>query len=127
LGHEVLRIANNEWFSNARTWDIEVKGQQIIIRRAPKDIALVLPTNPPDTIVIERIAMYYQGARVEGREGGQIDAVVPNGNRLSMVVKRVHGSGSETGLVISECGVVMGYSGTFQRLCERLDRVAEGT
>jgi hypothetical protein len=126
-GHEVLRIVNNEWFSNARTWDIEVKGQRIIIRRAPKDIALVLRTNPPDTIVIERIAMYYQGARVEGREGGQIDAVAPNGNRLSMVVKRVHGSGSETGLVISERGVVMGYSGTFQSLRERLDGVPDNT
>lgn len=126
-GNEVLRIVDNEWFSSARTWDVEVVGQKIIIRRAPKDTALILRTKPPDTIVIERIAMYYQGARVEGQEGGTINAIAPNGSRLSMQIQRVYGNGTGTGLVISDREVIMGYSGAFQSLRERSVTTSDDT
>jgi hypothetical protein len=116
-GSEVLRIVSNEWFSSATTWDVEVTGPRIVVRRAPKDIALVLHAKPPETIVIEQIAMYYKGARVEGRKGGTINAVAPNGARSLMVIKNVCGSGSQTGLVVNDDGVLMGYSGTFAELC----------
>lgn len=115
-GFEVLRIVSNEYFSNATTWDIEVKGPRIIIRREPNDIALILRAKPPETIVIEQIAMYYRGARIEGREGGMINAIAPNGAQLTMVVKNVYGTGSETGLVVNDGSVIMGYNGTFQEL-----------
>lgn len=115
-GNEIFKIVQNEWFSNVANWDVEVSGRRIFFRRAPGDIALVIRAVPPETIAIERIAMFYQGARVTGVDGSPIDARAPNGARLTMVVGSVHGSGKEVGLFIDNQDLLLGYSGEFSTL-----------
>lgn len=110
-GSEILRIVNNEWFSSASNWDVEVQGRKIVVRRAPNDIALVLRAEPPHTISIEKIAMYYEGARIVGREGSEIDAVAPSGARISYTIKRV--DGLRAGIVVESEQVILGSNKNF--------------
>jgi hypothetical protein len=113
-GSEIFKIVKNEWFSSVTTWDIDIQGPRIFFRRSPGDIALVIRAEPPRTIAIERISMYYKGARVIGREGSPVDAIAPNGARLLVAVKRVIGTG--VGLFVDNDGVTLGYSGSFATL-----------
>ncbi len=67
-GQTTLRIHDNEWFAGADNWDVECVGKRIIIRSGPKNVSLVLRSEPPRKIVIEQLNMAYDGFFFRGRE-----------------------------------------------------------
>jgi hypothetical protein len=79
-GKLILQILQNEWKGPISNWDIEVKGQRIIVRRAPGQIALQIRSDPPNRLIIERLDMFYKGAHILGEEGKHITAIAPDGS-----------------------------------------------
>lgn len=67
-GLPTLTIEHNEWRVGGDTWDIECEGAKIIIRKAPGDIALVLRSEPPYKLVVERLNMEFEGIYFRGNE-----------------------------------------------------------
>lgn len=67
-GQPTLKIQDNEWFVGADNWDVECVGQRITIRSGPRDISLVLRSEPPRRIVIERLNMAFEGWLLRGDE-----------------------------------------------------------
>jgi hypothetical protein len=79
-GQEIFKIVQNEWRGSVENWDIEVRGPRIIIRRAARDIALQIRTEPPGKLTIERIDMFYSGFRIVGQEGRTTSITSPGGS-----------------------------------------------
>lgn len=71
LGKEIFRIVQNEWQGPITNWDIEIKGPKITIRDAPKEVILLIHAEPPDKLVIEKLDMFYKGARVTASKDSQ--------------------------------------------------------
>jgi hypothetical protein len=67
-GQTTLRIVDNEWFAGVDSWDVECVGQRITIKSGPGDISLVLRSEPPRRIVIERLNMQCDGVLLRGDE-----------------------------------------------------------
>jgi hypothetical protein len=67
-GATTLKIVENEWFAGDESWDVEVIGPQITIRRGPGDIALQIKVAPPHAISIQRIDMNFEGYFLQGDE-----------------------------------------------------------
>lgn len=67
-GQPTLRIHENEWFAGAENWDVECVGPRITIRNGPNDISLVLRSDPPHRIVIEKLNMEFDGYTLKGDE-----------------------------------------------------------
>jgi hypothetical protein len=65
-GQTTLTIEDNEWFALADNWDVECVGPRITIRSAARDVSLVLRSEPPHRIVIEKIDMQYDGFFIRG-------------------------------------------------------------
>ena len=63
-GREVLKIERNVWSSPISTWDVESKGNEIIVRQGRGNVALHLIANPPDEIVIQKLDMYLGSAHL---------------------------------------------------------------
>lgn len=80
-GNEIFRIVHNEWQGPASNWDIECKGPRIIIRQAPRRIALMIRTEPPDRLIIGRLNLFYKGLRIIGGEGKRTKAFLPDGRK----------------------------------------------
>lgn len=121
LGEEIFRIVQNEWQGPISNWDIETKGQRIIIRRAPRQIALQIRVDPPNNLAIEKLDMFFKGARIVGEEGKHITAISPDGSLISgtclpefkmngpgIQLGHVTGIECEAGIIVSENGVVFG-------------------
>lgn len=114
-GLEILRIIDNEWFSNLNSWDIEVVGPVITIKRKEGDIALQIKTFPPDTIEIQRIAMFYKDTKIVG-EGEDITVFSPQGGRMTFKVGSFFGNGNSVALAVTPDQVIYGYAGSFEDL-----------
>jgi hypothetical protein len=56
-GCDVLQLVENEWVGSLESWDIEVVGQRLTVRRERGDISLQLRLDPPGRIVVERLDM----------------------------------------------------------------------
>lgn len=82
LGAEVLYIEQNEWMTPTSNWDVQLIGPRIKIHSAPRDVALILRVDPPKSIILERLAMYYRGVRLIVREPEGLTIVAPDGNML---------------------------------------------
>lgn len=67
-GESTLEIKDNEWFAQSKNWDVECVGQRITIKSGPKDISIVLRSEPPRRIVIEKLNMFFQGCTFIGTE-----------------------------------------------------------
>jgi hypothetical protein len=52
----------------ADNWDVECEGPKITIRRGPGDIVLVLKSEPPKRLVIERLNMEFEGMFFRGSQ-----------------------------------------------------------
>lgn len=69
-GRVTLRIRNNEWRAYSDLWDVECVGPRIVVRTARGEIALVLRTDPPELLVVERIDMGFEKCLIRGDERG---------------------------------------------------------
>jgi len=67
-GRVTLTIRDNEWRAPAGLWDVECVGPRITVRTAQGEIALVLRTEPPERLVVERIDMGFEGCCIRGTE-----------------------------------------------------------
>ncbi|WP_346400426.1 hypothetical protein [Pseudomonas syringae] len=67
-GAVTLRVKDNVFSVGGDSWDVEVKGPLITVRRGPADIALQLRVNPPHGIIVERINMEIEGVSLIGNE-----------------------------------------------------------
>jgi hypothetical protein len=56
-GIETLRLDENEWVGSLDSWDIEVVGPRLTVRREKGSIALILRLDPPGVVVVERLDM----------------------------------------------------------------------
>ncbi len=59
---------------------METVGLRTTIRSAYREVALIFRIEPPHSIVVERIRMFYKGLRLEGQEGSHLSAYLPNGD-----------------------------------------------
>lgn len=82
-GNEILRIVDNEWRTSVENWDVSVIGQRITIRNAPREISLVLRSDPPNRLVVERMHMLHKGARVTCAENGNVKIATSGGTEIS--------------------------------------------
>jgi hypothetical protein len=69
-GDLMFRIVDNEWRAPTENWDIDIEGPTTTIRLARRHIALVLRTDPPRGLHIERLDMYHRGIRVYADKRG---------------------------------------------------------
>lgn len=67
-GATTLKIVDNIWSAGEENWDVEVKGQRIIFRRSPSDIALQIRVAPPHALAVEIINMEFEGYHLNGNE-----------------------------------------------------------
>ena len=77
-GKEILYIDENEWQAPTANWDVEVTGQYIKVRRALRDIPLILKMEAPTGIVVEKLNSYYDGVKVVCQEGRPLSVEYPN-------------------------------------------------
>lgn len=108
-GEQILRVENNEWKAPIQNWDVEIIGPRIIIRRAAGDITLRLRSDPPKTLVIEKLDMYYQGSHIVCEEGKKLRVESPSGHYFEAYPTTVEGS--KIGIDISNLSLAMGVGG----------------
>ena len=65
-GAATLKIENNIWSVGADNWDVECVGSRITIRKGPGDIVLVLKSEPPYRLIVERLNMEFEGMYFRG-------------------------------------------------------------
>lgn len=65
-GATTLRIVENQWIAGADNWDVEWVGKTLTIRKGAGEIVLVLKTEPPQRLIVERISMQINGIHVVG-------------------------------------------------------------
>lgn len=98
-GKTIAEIVDNQWRAFVHNWDVNTIGPRTIIRGGYRDIALVFRTEPPSTIVIERINMFYKGLRLEGQEGSHLSAYLPNGDLWFRATNTASITGCSKGIV----------------------------
>jgi len=113
-GNTILKIVDNEWQSSVENWDVETGGGKITIRHGPGDIVLVIRTEPPSKLIIERLDMYHRGASIKCREGQPISITMPDGGII--VGERVTVRGCEIGIKIDSQGIAFGVGGGYLHL-----------
>lgn len=67
-GQATLKIEENVWSVGADSWDVECEGPRIIVRRGFGDIVLILKSEPPKRLIIERINMEFEGVYFRGNQ-----------------------------------------------------------
>lgn len=105
----ILEIIENEWRTPASNWDVSVIGQRITIRSNIRDIDLVLRTDPPNLLTVERLRMNHRGVSIDCRPLHPTRIVTPAGAVIEtqgMVLK-----GCQTAIEISETGFAIGVGG----------------
>lgn len=65
-GEATLKIDNNVWSVGADNWDVECIGPRITIRKGLGDIVLILKSEPPRRLIVERINMQFEGVYFRG-------------------------------------------------------------
>lgn len=81
-GMPSLFIRQNEWQVLANTWDVEATGGVIVVRSAPREIALSLRLDPGEGVVVERLSMFCGGYRLEG-DCRTLNVISPGGGTSS--------------------------------------------
>jgi hypothetical protein len=67
-GNETLRIEDNVWQGALGSWDTEVVGPRIKVRKRKGTFSLVLRLEPPGRIVIEKLDMRIEDAHILASE-----------------------------------------------------------
>jgi len=108
-GNEALTIVENEWRSASGNWDVEVVGPRITIRDAPREIALILRTEPPHGLVVERLNMFESGVHIQASE---TDLTAGVGGSTAFTAYSAHFEGCAVGIEVDADGSArMGIGG----------------
>lgn len=108
-GKEILKIVDNEWVTTTENWDVEVVGRRITIRKALGDIVLILRTEPPRNLIIERLEMEYLGSKITCRENQNLKVISPTGYVLNASAIEI--LGSQVGVDINNESMSLGVGG----------------
>ncbi|SDG10374.1 SEC-C metal-binding domain-containing protein [Pseudomonas thivervalensis] len=82
-GELTLEVIDNEMRAAVTNWDIEVVGNRIEIRSQLGVFDLVIRSEPPHRLVIERLDMVYKGLSIICREG--VDTTIENDGAILRV------------------------------------------
>lgn len=108
-GNEVLKITDNEWVTSTSSWDIEVVGPKITIRKGLGDITLVLRTEAPHSLIVERLEMVHRGVKISCRENSNLEVVTRSGQVLKSASMNI--TGCKVGFDISNNSLAIGAGG----------------
>ncbi|TCV17902.1 CRISPR-associated Cas5-like protein [Vibrio crassostreae] len=108
-GTEVLKITDNEWVTSTSNWDVEVVGPKITIRKGLGDITLVLRTEAPHSLIVERLEMVHRGVKISCRENSNLEVVTRSGQVLKSASMNI--TGCKVGFDISNNSLAIGVGG----------------
>ena len=108
-GKPIFEIEDNEWKTFSSNWDVEVSGSSIKIRRNPREVALIIRSEPPNKLVIERIHMSHKGTVISGQEGRDITVKSFNGSTL--VAQSATFTGCQVGIDVGPFDLRLGVGG----------------
>lgn len=104
-GNELFRIDRNVWSGRSDAWDMRVEGKEIVIRSAPRKIALKLIVDPPDKIVVEHLDMRSGSAFLRLRKGSlEVGRVEPDAE-YSIAFERFECDGADVGVKVDSSAV----------------------
>ena len=113
-GNEVLKIVDNEWVTSISNWDVEVVGPRITIRKNLGDISLVLRTEAPHSLIVERLQMVHRGVQISCRENENLKVITRNGQVLNSSFMDI--SGCQVGIDIWNDSLSIGIGGGSVRI-----------
>lgn len=108
-GNEILKIIDNEWQTPSTNWDVEVVGTRITIRKKLSDIVLILRSEPPHRLVVERIDMEHKGIRIRCKEGENIDVITSSGQIF--MSSEIIVNDCKVGIKVTSEGIALGVGG----------------
>lgn len=108
-GVEILKIKDNEWITSIFSWDVEVVGPKITIRKGFGDITLVLRTEAPHSLVVERLEMVHRGIKISCRENNSLEVVTRSGQILKATSMNI--TDCKVGFDISDSSLAIGVGG----------------
>jgi hypothetical protein len=82
-GQVTLKIVENVFFVGADNWDVECVGPRIIVKKSKQEVALILKSEPPNRIVVEKIEMEFEGVLIKGDEASL--QIAPNGKDFATI------------------------------------------
>lgn len=105
----ILEIIENEWRTPVWNWDVSVIGRRITIRSHIRDIDLVLRTDPPNLLTVERLRMNHRGLSVDCRPLYPTRIVTPTGTVIETEGMTLNGC--QKAIEVSENGFAIGVGG----------------
>lgn len=108
-GREILKIIDNEWITTTDSWDVEVVGPRITIRKSLGDISLVLRTESPHSLIIERLEMEHRGVKISCLENRHLRVTTRSGQELESTSMNI--TGSKIGFKITGESLIIGAGG----------------
>jgi len=111
-GTSILDIVANEWRSWSVNWDVEIKGTRIFIRKSPGNFTLILRSEPPQRLVIERMDMFHEGMRLCCQEDKSFYAITPHGTVFEATTCELEDC--IVGIDVAESRIEVGRGGTMR-------------
>ncbi|APC13980.1 MULTISPECIES: SEC-C metal-binding domain-containing protein [Providencia] len=108
-GHEILKIIDNEWITTTSNWDVEVVGQKITIRKQRGDITLILRTEAPHSLIVEKLEMTHRGSKIKCNENEDLQINTKNGQCLTSSAMNI--SDCQVGIQITNNSLAIGVGG----------------
>ncbi|WP_127519450.1 HNH endonuclease [Edwardsiella tarda] len=104
-GKELFRIERNVWSGRPDAWDMTVEGREIVIRLAPRKVALKLRVEPPNKIVVEHLDMRSGNAFLRLRKGSLEVGRVESDAEYSVGFERFECYGANIGVKVDSTKV----------------------
>jgi hypothetical protein len=111
-GNDILGIEDNEWKTPTTNWDVEVVGRRITVRSGARDISLILRSDPPGRIIVERLEMEHRGTRIHCSEKKPIEVTTPSG--IKMYSEGATVEKCTTGIRVTDAQLEVGVGGTIK-------------
>lgn len=107
-GEVIFSIVDNEWRVQNESWDVEVVGKKTTIRNGPRQIALVIRTEPPSDFYVDRLDMSIEGYRFWIEAGG---LYIRSPNGATQRVQNLNFAGCTGAIVADHDGLAFGVGG----------------
>ncbi len=79
----ILEIIDNEWRAFTENWDVEQKGNSIIMREKLRKISLTVCVQSSDILIFDNVHIYYHGAVIQSKYGKSINITTSqNGGKI---------------------------------------------
>ncbi len=108
-GELIFSIVDNEWRVRNESWDVEVIGKITTIRNGPGEIALVIRTEPPGDLYVDRMDMSIEGYRF-WLESGDLYIRLPGGGD-TQCAQELNFVGGTAAIVADNGGLTFGVGG----------------